>query len=270
MAERKAVNKYYPPEWSPSKGSINKFNNSHPLRDRARKLNKGILIVRFELPFNIWCEGCGNHVGMGVRYNAEKTKVGTYYTTVIYKFKMKCYLCDNHFEIQTDPKNFDYLVITGARRKTETWSHVEGETVGLNSNEEKDKIHSNPMYALEHNLGDKEKASSYTPQLSELYKDSLVLEKDYLINSKLRGTFRKEKGRLCKQKLRDDLLRNKTSLNIHLVPEHKDDINLAQSIKFRDNSKKAVKSQNIFRQHKTKHRSLFKLKIRSKSKLTSK
>lgn len=26
----------------------------HALGDRARKLDKGILIVRFELPFNIW------------------------------------------------------------------------------------------------------------------------------------------------------------------------------------------------------------------------
>uniref|UniRef100_A0A1I7WRP5 Protein yippee-like n=1 Tax=Heterorhabditis bacteriophora TaxID=37862 RepID=A0A1I7WRP5_HETBA len=26
------------------------------------------------MPFNIWCLGCHNHVGMGVRYNAEKKK----------------------------------------------------------------------------------------------------------------------------------------------------------------------------------------------------
>jgi coiled-coil domain-containing protein 130 len=28
----------------------------------------GILIIRFEMPFNIWCNGCGNHIGMGVRW----------------------------------------------------------------------------------------------------------------------------------------------------------------------------------------------------------
>jgi len=38
------------------------------------------------------CEGCGNHVGMGVRYNAEKKKVGMYYTTPIHQFRMKCHL----------------------------------------------------------------------------------------------------------------------------------------------------------------------------------
>ena len=41
---------------------------------------------------------------LGVRYNAEKKKVGNYYTTPIYRFRMKCHLCDNHFEIETDPK----------------------------------------------------------------------------------------------------------------------------------------------------------------------
>lgn len=63
-----------------------------------------ISLIRFELPYNIWCGGCGAHVGMGVRYNAQKTTVGRYYSTPIFKFRMKCHLCDNHFEIQTDPK----------------------------------------------------------------------------------------------------------------------------------------------------------------------
>ena len=55
------------------------------------------------MPYNIWCEGCNSHIGMGVRYNAEKSKIGNYYSTPIWKFRMKCHLCDNHFEIKTDP-----------------------------------------------------------------------------------------------------------------------------------------------------------------------
>lgn len=45
------------------------------------------------------------------RYNAEKKKIGMYYSTPVYQFRMKCHLCNNHFEIKTDPgviiKNFD-------------------------------------------------------------------------------------------------------------------------------------------------------------------
>jgi hypothetical protein len=47
---------------------------------------------------------CNSHIGMGVRYNAEKRKVGMYYSTPIYAFRCKCHLCSGWFEIQTDPK----------------------------------------------------------------------------------------------------------------------------------------------------------------------
>lgn len=135
MAERKAVNKYYPPEWRPEKGGINKFRGTHALRERARKLHMGILIIRFEMPYNIWCEGCNNHIGMGVRYNAEKSKVGMYYSTPIYKFRMKCHLCDNHFEIQTDPKNLDYVILSGARRQERRWDPKDNDQVAAEESE---------------------------------------------------------------------------------------------------------------------------------------
>lgn len=67
MGERKGQNKYYPPDYNPAVGGLNKFQGTHALRERARKLHMGILIIRFEMPYNIWCEGCNNHIGMGVR-----------------------------------------------------------------------------------------------------------------------------------------------------------------------------------------------------------
>ncbi len=99
------------------------------MRQRARKIDQGILVIRFEMPFHVWCEGCNQHIGMGVRYNAEKKKVGMYYSTPIWSFRMKCYLCSHPMELQTDPKNSDYQVISGAVRKTEEFDPSE---IGLN------------------------------------------------------------------------------------------------------------------------------------------
>lgn len=62
---------------------------------------------------------------MGVRYNAEKKKVGNYYSTPIFEFRCKCHLCDNWFTIETDPKNTRYVVTSGARQKNEEWDPEE-------------------------------------------------------------------------------------------------------------------------------------------------
>lgn len=59
-------NKYYPPDYDPRAGGLNKFLGTHALRERARKIHLGIIIIRFEMPYNIWCDGCKNHIGMGV------------------------------------------------------------------------------------------------------------------------------------------------------------------------------------------------------------
>ena len=50
---------------------------------------------------------------MGVRYTAEKFMVGKYLSTPIYKFKMKCHMCPQMLEMRTDPKNFEYLCVSG-------------------------------------------------------------------------------------------------------------------------------------------------------------
>ena len=71
QGERKGVNKYYPTDWRPEMGSINAYHGTHALRERANKLHLGILIIRFEMPYNIWCEGCKIHIGMGVRYTSH-------------------------------------------------------------------------------------------------------------------------------------------------------------------------------------------------------
>ncbi|KAK7691136.1 hypothetical protein QCA50_006239 [Cerrena zonata] len=142
-------NKYYPPDYDGEKhGSLNSYRGKHALGDRARKIDQGILIVRFELPFNIWCGTCDNHIGMGVRYNAEKKKIGNYYSTPIYSFRCKCHLCDGYFEIQTDPKNTRYVVTSGARQKDEEWDPEENGGFAVHDNDPKEGP-VDPLAALE-------------------------------------------------------------------------------------------------------------------------
>ena len=47
LAAARADNFYFPPEWDPKKGSMNKQQGQHPLRERAKKIDQGILVIRY-------------------------------------------------------------------------------------------------------------------------------------------------------------------------------------------------------------------------------
>uniref|UniRef100_A0A8V5H4W0 Probable splicing factor YJU2B n=1 Tax=Melopsittacus undulatus TaxID=13146 RepID=A0A8V5H4W0_MELUD len=170
--------------------SLNKYHGSHPLRERARKLAQGILVIRFEMPFNIWCDGCKNHIGMGVRYNAEKKKVGNYYTTPIYRFRMKCHLCVNHIELQTDPAGCDYVIVSGARRKEERWDMAENQQVLPTEPEARERLASDAMFRLEHGAKDREYRERAAPGLAALQHFQSLWKDDFGINCRLRSHFR--------------------------------------------------------------------------------
>ncbi|XP_052226122.1 coiled-coil domain-containing protein 130 homolog isoform X1 [Dreissena polymorpha] len=233
MAERKSQNKYYPPDWDPSKGSINKYVGQHPLRDRAKKLGQGILVIRFEMPYNIWCGGCGNHIGMGVRYNAEKSKTGMYYTTPIYKFRMKCHLCDNYFEIQTDPKNHDYVILEGARRKEQRWDPKENGQIETEDKGIIKKMATDAMFKLEHGSDDVKKGQRSAATMSSLEQKRDEWRDDYLLNKLARQKFREEKKAHKSEQDVDAALLAKSSLEIPLQKETADDVKLASLIKYR-------------------------------------
>nr|CAI5828400.1 unnamed protein product [Callosobruchus analis] len=228
MGERKGTNKYYPPDYDPRAGGLNKFLGTHALRERARKIHEGIIIIRFEMPYNIWCEGCQNHIGMGVRYNAEKTKVGMYYTTPVYQFKMKCHLCDNHFVIKTDPANLDYIILSGARRQDNRWDPLQNEQVVPETKETQKRLFDDSMYKLEHGNSDKASAESAKPRLANLFNRNEDVWADcYTANQKLRAQFRKANCDLKKQVENDNMLLKKSSLDIPLLPERDEDIKVA-------------------------------------------
>ncbi|GMR35851.1 hypothetical protein PMAYCL1PPCAC_06046, partial [Pristionchus mayeri] len=231
MGERKGQNHYYPPDFDYKKHkSLNAYHGVHALRERASKIKEGILVIRFEMPFNIWCLGCNNHVGMGVRYNAEKKKVGMFYTTPLYEFRMKCHLCDNYYVIRTDPKNFDYELVEGCRRQEKRFdpSTVDG-SAPIDRGEHL-KLAADAMYKAENAEDDRQKGTKDDKKIDHLEWLQERMRDDFAANSALRRSFRNEKKSLGEQRALDDDLRKRTSLSIKLLPENPEDKKVAGMI----------------------------------------
>ena len=62
----------------------------------------------------------------------------------------------------------DYVVVSGASRKNEKWEHSDGETVSVEGKSEAEKLATDPMYRLEHNVGDKRKAEDNAPRIAKI------------------------------------------------------------------------------------------------------
>jgi coiled-coil domain-containing protein 130 len=248
-------NKYYPPDFfnqhpkQMAKG-LDAYHGHHRLRERGKKADQGIIVIRFEMPFNCWCEGCKNHIGMGVRYNAEKQRVGNYYSTPIYEFKMKCHLCDNYFLIRTDPANLDYLIMSGARRQENRWDPIQNEQIVPETKETQRRLFDDAMFKLEHGVKDQKAASDAKPVISKLFqRNDDVWRDNFEANSKLRAQFRKTKKELKAQEDADDKVLTRTSLpnSLKLLPENDEDRQLASLLRLKSTKSIEEKSRERMR-----------------------
>ncbi|KAM3183787.1 hypothetical protein ACTXT7_009701 [Hymenolepis weldensis] len=227
MGERKGTNKYYPPDFDPAKHrSLNAYHGVHALRERGRKADKGIIIIRFEMPYNAWCLSCKQPIGMGVRYNAEKMKVGMYHSTPIFEFTMNCAMCAGKIVMRTDPQNFDYICVEGIRRKIQTWDPEENEQIVVPDFKERQKLSLDAMYQVEYGVKDKEKAVLTHPAITELELNREVYKDDFELNYIARKQFRETKKLQRAADAKDEALKSRLSLSgtqVNLLPENEED-----------------------------------------------
>lgn len=202
---------HYPPEWDPSKGTLDQFQRKrgfehHFGKYRTKNLHKGILVIRFEMPFKVQCSRCDTYIGQGTRYDADKKKVGMYFSSPIYEFSMRCrcvvgheksadgrIYCNQRFVIRTDPKNSDYALVEGLRRKVETWDAKDSETLELEAPETRNKMEADAMFKVEKTLRDKQRERSDKERLTELQDLQTEREDTYALNSVLRKCHRERK-----------------------------------------------------------------------------
>ncbi|KAL2874605.1 Protein saf4 [Colletotrichum sp. CLE4] len=229
------MGRYVPPDQEGTTTG-NKLNRKHPLGARAAK--PGILVVRFEMPFAIWCATCPKPtiIGQGVRFNAEKKRVGSYFTSAIWQFRMKHADCGGWIEIHTDPKNTAYVVVSGAKKRDtgeEGRTPQEGEMPAIPTEEEREKLRSNAFASLEKTIEDRQQLAQATERIDELQDAaSRAWDDPYTRNKALRATFRKGRHQREKDAAVGEALKEKMSLGIELVPETEEDVRRARLVDF--------------------------------------
>jgi len=157
MSERKVLNKYFPPDFDPSK---------IPRRKGPKNSQQ---VVRLMAPFSMRCNTCGEYVYKGKKFNARKETVEgeDYYGIKIFRFYIKCTLCSAEITFKTDPKNTDYAAEHGASRNFEPWRE---ERVL----EEEDRLakleaeENNPMKALENRTVDSKREMDILDALQDI------------------------------------------------------------------------------------------------------
>ena len=228
------MGRYVPPEHEGTL-SANKLANKHALGSRARKLSQGILTVRFEMPFPIWCTTCPKPtiIGQGVRFNAEKKKVGSYHTTPIYSFRMKHVACGGWIEIRTDPKNTAYVVTEGAKKRDTGEDKVQEGEIRIKTEEERERLANNAFAALEGKVEDKRQAVTDKSRIEELQR---AKERDWddpgEANRRLRRAFRVERKVRQKREGMTEELKDKMSLGMDLLEETEEDRRRAGFVEF--------------------------------------
>ncbi len=146
MADRKALNHYYPPDFDPAK---------IPRRKAPKDQQQ---TVRLMAPFSMRCNTCGEYIYKGKKFNARKELVlgEDYYGIKIFRFYIRCTQCSAEITFKTDPKNADYLAEHGASRNfvpTKEGEDAEGEDKMLTEEEKLEKkleqLEGDPMKQLE-------------------------------------------------------------------------------------------------------------------------
>lgn len=187
------------------------------------------------MPFPIWCSTCPKPtiIGQGVRFNAEKKKVGTYYSSPIYSFRMRHNVCGGSIEIRTDPKNTAYVVTQGAKKRdTGDGKELEG-GLPVKTEEERERLRNDAFAALEVKIDDRKQTGINKSRIEEL---QLATEKNwddpYAASKTLRKAFRADRKARQKQEASSEDLKDRMSLGIDLLDETEEDRRRAGFVEF--------------------------------------
>mmetsp|Transcript_37305 Transcript_37305/g.60657 ORF Transcript_37305/g.60657 Transcript_37305/m.60657 type:complete len:263 (+) Transcript_37305:181-969(+) len=184
LSAARADNFYQPPDYDPDKP------RKHAPRNQWEKYG----VIRFEMMFTCWCTLCGRIVEKGTRFNAKKETQGSYLSTPIYEFSMKCASCDNNFVVRTDPENASYKLVSGLRRTASQIVQDQARAEQETAKREQVEREKDPFSRFEHKVQAIQKSAKDETYLTKLQKKNELLHRDnYSINQMLRAKNRTER-----------------------------------------------------------------------------
>jgi coiled-coil domain-containing protein 130 len=191
------------------------------------------------MPFAIWCTTCTPEViiGQGVRFNAQKLRVGNYHSTPIWSFTMKHTVCGGLIEIRTDPAAGDYVVEIGARKRdygeekfAESRDGMFGETITA---EERERRRADPFASLEGKVDQGEKVKSQNWWVEKLREDrDQYWEDPWVANQRLRKSFRTDRKALQEKDRDREEIADRLGLGIAVLDEIGEDGQRAALVSF--------------------------------------
>lgn len=258
------MGRYVPPDAEGFLTANQASGKGHALGARASRFkSEGILTVRFEMPFAVWCDTCGSStdptdqnqkqqkkqtpvlIGQGVRFNAEKKKIGTYYSSPVYSFRMRHAACGGVLEIHTDPKNTAYVVVAGGRKRNDESSRPEDDSLvpcGAGSGARGDPIRTAQEQArqretafatLEKTIADRAALAASKERIDEMEEASARQWDDpYARNQALRKTFRVGRHARERESAKAEGIKERMGLGIELLPESEEDARRARLVEF--------------------------------------
>ncbi|XP_040579167.1 splicing factor YJU2 [Lepeophtheirus salmonis] len=191
MSERKVLNKYYPPDFDPSK------------IPRSKIPRNKTFTIRLMAPCNMRCSTCGEYIYKGRKFNARKEDVDemNHLGLRIYRFYIKCTACLSEISFRTDPENTDYVLEAGATRNFEALAKAEKQAE-LEDKAYQEELKNNPMKLLEERTeaskNEMERMEALE-ELRELNKRELKINFDNML-----GTYEKQRTEEIAMSERED------------------------------------------------------------------
>ncbi|CAJ0600308.1 unnamed protein product [Cylicocyclus nassatus] len=135
--ERKVFQKYYPPDYDPTK------------LPRAKGTRARQFVQRVMTPFNMQCNTCSEYIYKGKKFNMKRETVEgeDYLGLRLFRFYFKCPNCLAEITFKTDLENCDYQNEHGATRLFEAIKLYQDAEKAKEAQEEEDK--KDPMKMLE-------------------------------------------------------------------------------------------------------------------------